>query len=138
MKASEAIERYRSKIADAMKEDYRAVLECNGKVQCKIYVWEDGEIEELCGPQGDNGWLQAKQYEPRELFYVCTVSAPFFDPWDYSDHAAPENDEEREQEEKEIIDWLCDEYCGSIDETIDNVIKECVEQEKYDEERWKW
>jgi len=132
MKRSEIISAHREVIAAYMVEHYRIVLECGGKVQYKLYIWEDGELEGLEGPQGDNSWLKARDMEPRELFYVCTIGSPYFDPWDCTDHAAPDDEEEREREEREIIDWCVDEYKAAIDEKLDAVIEDAEREEEYD------
>lgn len=133
MKRSEAIVTYRDKIIDCMVSNYRAVLGCGGKIQYRIYVWEDGELEELEDVHGSTSYLQAKKYEPRKLYYVCTITAPCFTPWDFADHPAPEDEEEREREEREIIDWLIDEYrATSAPEVLDAVILEAKQEEEGD------
>lgn len=123
MKKSEVIEEYRDNIAAAMREDYRSVLECGGRIEYQIYVWEDGEIEELQEVQGSHTWLKPKDGEERQLFHVITISYPFFNPWDFSTESIPDDDDERENAEKEIIDWLCDEYENDIDNLIDEQIR---------------
>lgn len=47
MKRSEIISTHREAIAAYMVEHFRIVLECGGKVQYKLYIWEDGELEGL-------------------------------------------------------------------------------------------
>lgn len=132
MKKSEAILKYQGEIEETMISRYRTVLDSYGRVQYKVYVWEDGEIECLEGPQGDNCWLQAKDHEPRELFYVCTVESPYFDPWDYSDHSAPDDEEERETECQEIIDYLVDNYKENISDKMDAIIAEAQQDESFE------
>lgn len=110
MKTSELIRKHAETIKDTMVARYKTVLECNGSVQYKIYIWDDGEIECQEGPQGDNSYLVPRSGEARDLYYICTVSAPFFDAWDLTDHAAPEDENERETERAEIITWAVDEY----------------------------
>lgn len=132
MKRSEIISAHREAIAAYMVEHYRIVLECGGKVQYKLYIWEDGELEGLEGPQGDNSWLKARDMEPRELFYVCTIDAPYFTPWDLVDHAAPEDEAEREAEEKEIIDWCMSEYKDNLTDVLYTIIAEAEQEEEYD------
>lgn len=131
MKRSECITKYYKDIAAAMVERYRTVLECDGRIQYKVYIWEDGEMECLQGVQGDNSWLQARDCEPRELFYVCKIDSPCFDPWDYSDHSAPDDEEEREAERKEIIDYLVGEYETNISDVLDVVIEEAERDESW-------
>lgn len=131
MTRSDAIATYAADIKATMSECYKSVLECNGQLQYEIYVWEDGSIERLEQVQGDNSWLQVKDWEPRQLFYVTTIAAPCFDPWDYSDHAAPDDAEEREQERAEIIDWMVSDYSDNLSDVISSLIDEAEEQEKY-------
>ena len=133
MKRSEAILKYQGKIKEVMIDRYFSVIDCNGKIQYKVYVWEDGEIEVLPGPQGDNCYLKAKDYEPRKLVFVRTISSPFFDPWDYTDESAPDDDDEREATEHEIIDWLVDEFQNSTDDILDSVIEEAEREEEMEE-----
>ena len=135
MKDSVIIRKHRKAIAAAMVDRYRTVLESAGRIQYRIYIWEDGEIECLEGPQGDNGYLKAKDYEPRELVYVRTISSPFFDPWDYTDESAPDDEDEREATEQEIIDWLVDEFRNSTDDILDSVIEEVEREEEMYEYR---
>ena len=136
MKKSEAIRANKASIAETMAERYRTVIECNGRIQYKIFVWEDGEIEALEGPQGDNAYLVPKDREPRDLFYVGTVAeAPGFNLWDQTDHAAPEDPEEREAEEQEIISWLENSYTERLDDLLDDLIRE-AEQEEEDDDAW--
>lgn len=133
MKRSEIITRHYKEIADAMVEHYRSVIESDGRIQYKIYVWDDGTLEYLCGPQGDNSWLKPRDMEPRELFYVDTIDAPFFDPWDYTDHAAPDDEAEREAEREEIIDYLVQQYETNIADVLDNIIDDAERDERFDE-----
>lgn len=132
MKQSEAIEKYQREITDELVSCYRIVLNYYGRIQYKVYVWEDGEIETLQGVQGDNSWLQPRSAEPRKLFYVCTVDAPCFDPWDFADHAAPDDEDEREAERKEIIDYLVGEYEHNVSEVIETAIEEAKDIEAWD------
>ena len=133
MKKSEVITKFYADILDAMKKRYRTVVECNGRVQYKIYVWEDGEIECLEGVQGDTCYLKPRSMETRELYYVCTVGGQYIDYWDFSDHSAPEDDAEREAEEQEIIEWLVGEYDNDGAEIeLDNAIEEAERAEEYE------
>lgn len=124
MKDYEIIETFRKAIAAEMIEKYRTVLNCSGHIQYKIYIWEDGEIESLEQPEGDTGYLKARDSEPRQLVYVVTVSAPCFDPWDFAESSAPDDPEERETEEQAIIDSLVDGYRESVPDIIDNAIEQ--------------
>lgn len=130
MKSSEAIVKYYDKIRETMIECYRSVIECGGRIQYKVYVWEDGEIVTLEGVQGDNSWLQPRDMEPRKLFAVDTVSvSPGFDIWDYAEDGMPDDEIERETMQEQIIDWLVESYESQIDETLDAIIEDCKFEE---------
>lgn len=131
MKKSEAIKAYASAITETMRESYRDVLESEGRVQYQIYVWEDGDITRLPGVQGDNSYLKPHDWNSIQLFYVTTVSCPNLDLWDCADHSAPEDQEQRESEEQEIIDYLMDEY--DPDEELDKVLEEAKREEAWEE-----
>lgn len=132
MERSEVISMYRDQIMVHMVKDYRSVLECNGRIQYQLYIWEDGEIEELEDVHGSTGYLQPRDAEPRALFYVGKVACPYFDPWDCTDHSAPEDEAERERERMEIINWCMEEYESAIDEKLDEIIDEAKSEEVYD------
>lgn len=129
MNRSEIISKYSHKITDSAPVLYRSVLESYGMIQYQLYVWEDGEIDYLEQVQGDNAYLIPKDSEPRTLAYVCTISSPCFDPWDYTDHSAPETEEEREKEQEEIIDCLVDSYRENLSDMIDCIIREAEQEE---------
>lgn len=135
MKRSEILNTYRDSIEEAMVTAYHNVLKCYGRIQYKIYVWEDGEIESLEGVQGDNCCLVAKDSEPRDLEYVCTIDSPCFDPWDYDDESAPDDEDECERMEGAIIDYLVSEYKREgVRDALDAVIDEAESEEEYYEE----
>ena len=136
MKNSEAIRKYYDTIRDTLLDCYRTVLECNGRIQYKVYVWEDGEIERLEAPQGDTGWLQAREYEPRKLFYIDQIDAPFFDPWDFEDVQKPEDEVEAEERRQEIIDYLVESFEADVDDRIDHIIESAEEAERYEMEMY--
>lgn len=129
MKRSEIISQYADEIKAAMADSYRSVLDCNGKVQYRIYVWDDGEIRTLEGVQGDNGYLVAGDAADRKLYFVCTVSEPFFDPWDSTDHAAPDDEEQREAERQEIIAWCMEAYEANMNDIVAQIINDAKEEE---------
>lgn len=81
-------------------------------------------------PQGDLGYLVPRDAEPRELFFVCKIEEPFFDPWDAADHSAPDDPTEREAEEKELIDWYVEDYEAAADDLLDNIIRDAKEEER--------
>lgn len=136
MKTSEAIKKYQPEIMEAMSKRYRYVLESEGRLQYRIYVWEDGEIECLEGVQGDNSYLKARDNEPRTLFYVDTVSAPGFSIWDAAGESAPENEQEAEEMAKSVIDSCMEEYTDSLPDMIDSLIREAEGEEACEESRW--
>lgn len=133
MKKSEAIETYREKIDSAMLRAYKSVLESRGRIEVQVYVWDDGEVVEFENVQGGNCWLQPKDWEDRDLFHVITISVPFFYPWDYTFETCPDDEEEREKAEAEIIDYLCYEYDSEIYYIINEKIREAKEEEEYRE-----
>lgn len=136
MKTSEAIKKYQPEIMETMSEKYRNILESEGRLQYRVYVWEDGEIECLEGPQGDNSYLKAKDSEPRTIFYVDTVSAPGFSIWDAAGESAPENEQEAEEIAKSVIDACMEEYTDSLPDMMDALIREAEDEETYEETRW--
>ena len=129
MKKSEAILKYYGAIKEAMVGSYKEVVDSEGSIQYKIYIWEDGQVQRLLGVQGDNMELRPNEYEDRALYYVTTIELPCFDPFDYSDEGRPEDEAEREAAEKEICDWLVDEYENNADEVLDHIIEDA----KFDE-----
>lgn len=131
MKKSEIIKEHYNKIIETMVEKYEAVLGYGGRIEYTVYIWDDGEIECLEDVQGGTTFLRPNQFETRQLYTVCTIEAPCFDPWDYADHSAPDDEDEREAEETEIIEWLVDEYKREgAEAALDAVIDE-AEQEEY-------
>ena len=133
MKRSEALTKYYDGIIETMVEDYYYVLKGDGGSQYKIYVWEDGEIEELTGVQGDNVWLQPRDCEPRELFFVCTVAEdPSFDIWDASGETPPDNETEREVLRDVLIEGLLAGYRERIREVLDTIIEDAEWEERMD------
>ncbi len=126
MKKSEVIRKYYNQIAEAMVEQYRIVLNSHGRVQESIYVWDDGSVTVLEDVQGGNMYYSAGN----NLTYVSTIEERCFDPWDYADHGAPDDMDEREEEEAEIIEWLVDEYERNIADVIDPIIEEAERDEE--------
>ena len=112
MQRSEVINRYETEIIEAMIEYYEEVIRYNGRVEYALYIWEDGEIEVLEKTSGDNSWLQAKDWEERELFYVTTVKVDSsFNIWDgVGGISIPEDEDEAAEMEEELIENLVDEY----------------------------
>ena len=112
MKKSEIIKKYEDKIIETMIEYYEAIVRYNGRVEYALYIWEDGEIEVLEKTSGDNSWLQAKDWEERELFYVTTVKVDSsFNIWDGAgDISIPEDEDEAAEMEEELIENLVNEY----------------------------
>ena len=118
----QAIRKYRDKITADMVECYKAVIESNGSIQYRLYVWEDGELEHLLEPQGGNGWLKPRDMEPRKLFYVTTIGeSSSFCIWDFAENGIPEDYTERDNLREEIIDWLVGGYEDSVADVIDAI-----------------
>jgi len=135
MKASEIIISNYDRIKQEMIDLYKTVVSCNGRIQYSLYIWEDGEFERLEEPQGGNGWLKAKQYEPRQLFYITYIDVgPGFSIWDYCEDGRPDDPKEAEELESDIIDWLVCEYEANIDDVLDGIIRDKKEIEEIEEE----
>lgn len=135
MKRSEVIKCNIKQLADHMCELYRTVLEYYGRIEYKVYIWSDGEVEVLEDVQGSSTYLKANDGETRDLYYVTTVSAPLFDPWDFTDHAAPDDETEREAERKEILDFMEYEYRNErVSDILSDVIEQAESEEAQEEE----
>ena len=135
MTKAEVIKNNYDEIIKTMVVLRRDVLEHDGRNQHQIYIWEDGEIRVLEGSQGDNSYLVPNNGESRNLYYVCTVDAPFFSPWDYVDETPPEDESQCEMVEQQVIDFLMDEYKEDIVyEILDSVIKEAKTWEELEQE----
>lgn len=116
-----------AKLIEEMTIRYRNVLESDGNCQYQVYIWEDGEVECLCGPQGDSSRLVARSNEPRNLYYVTTISAPCVDVFDLAGAERPEDPAEEEAAKTEAIDWLVDNYSEEAEARLDAVIEEAQE-----------
>ncbi|MBO7421801.1 MAG: hypothetical protein J6T99_00235 [Oscillospiraceae bacterium] len=131
MKASEIISANRAALAETLTEKYRSVISCDGRIQYKIYIWEDGEIECQEGVQGDNSYLVPNRGESRKLYYVTKVSVPCANIWDLAGESAPDDESEKAAKEADIIDWLMDEYRSNVDDVIDSAIEDAERDESY-------
>ena len=129
MKKSEVIKTYRSEIESTMINRFRNVMDCDNRIQYKVYIYDDGEIECLEGPSGDNSWLKANDADDRELHYVTTVTG--INPWDCIDASQPEDENERDAVREEIINSEVASYKGYASDVIDEVINEAEMIEKY-------
>lgn len=121
----EAITNHRDAIANEMIDRYRAVLEADGTIQYRIYLWDDGEIQSMEQVQGDRTWLESRD-SGRRLYYITAIDAPCFNPWGSADCPAPDDEDEREAMRQEIIDWCVDQYRESISDTIDAIIEDAA------------
>lgn len=132
MKNSEMIKKFAAEIQESMIDAYKTSIECEGRIEYQIYVWEDGEIERLQTVSGDRSYLKAKDGEPRKLVYVTTVAG--CNPFDCADEAIPEDENEREDMKAELIEWLMDEYKATVSEKLDEAIEREECEEKHSEE----
>ena len=133
MKRSEIIAAHYDAIISEMIDDYRNVVKYDGRIQYKLYIWDDGEFEWITGPQGDNSWLQPREAETRELFYITTICVdPSFNIWDYSENGEPDDDNEKDKMRDEIIDYLVDGYTDGVRDILDAIIDDAEYREKYD------
>lgn len=132
MKKSEIIAGNYDAIIDAMASAYKTVLNSRGTVQEDIYIWSDGEIHVFEDVQGSNTRLVPRDMETRELFYITTVDAPFFDPWDGCPDPAPDDPAEREAAEQAYIAELVEDYAAdAAPEILDNVIMDATDEERF-------
>lgn len=130
MKFTEIIRAHYTEILDTMIDRYEKVLEADGRSQYDVYIWSDGEIECLLQPQGGNTRLAPYDSEPREICKVLTVTTgPAFDLWDAADHSAPEDEDQRAEEEAELREWLLDAYKDEAETILDDAI-EVIERDE--------
>ena len=132
MKKSEAMRKYYDAILEAMIDAYDKVIDSRGRVQYTIYIWEDGEIEPLCAPQGDNSYLKPHDWEPRQLYNVTTVAEPFYDPRDQITDPLPEDEAEQEAMLKEADAWMKDEYRSNAADILDREIEQAEFEERFE------
>lgn len=125
MKKSEVITRFAPAIEAAMVDCYRSVLRYDGQIQYGVYVYSDGTVRTIEQVQGDSARLAKDESDPRELYYVTTVSAPGVDVFDLAGIADnSETEEEQEVAKAEAIDWLVEDYEASgADEALDSIIR---------------
>lgn len=130
MKTSEIIKAHRAEITSEMVDCYRSVLNSDGGIQYKIFIWDDGKIERLEQVQGDNSWLQAND---GSLHYITTISSPFFYAGDYTDDPEPDDEAERETWRQAVIEYLVDEYSREgVSDAMDVIIDDAERDEEYD------
>lgn len=125
MKKSEVITRFAPAIEAAMVDCYRSVLRYDGQIQYGVYVYSDGTVRTIEQVQGDNARLAKDENDPRELYYVTTVSAPGVDVFDLAGIVdIPETEEEEEVAKAEAIEWLVEDYeAAGADEALESVIR---------------
>lgn len=132
MKKSEIILANQEAIADYLVSHYRTVMECHGSVQYDLYIWSDGELEGMQRVSGDSTWLAPRNGESRELYFVTKVTG--YNPWDLvDDHPVPEDDEQREAEEQDLITELVHAYKLNVYELIDSIVEDAKREERYDD-----
>ena len=126
MKKSEIIAQHYDTLRNTMADLYRDVVQHNARIQYELYIWEDGEIETLCAPNGNTSWLDTNPMETREPFYVCTIAeSPCFSLSDYVDD---------ETDEETAIDGLVSAYLFNMaDNVLYAAIKEAERDERYAE-----
>lgn len=137
MKKSEVIREYNDEIRDTIVESIvevaRIAIENETVMQEQIYIWSDGETETLWGPEGDNSFLVAKDYEDRQIFHVATVSGRDYD-WLFKDY----KDQAEDMADDEVLDAFLEatEEWGKehAQELIDQAIQNAEWAEPDDEE----
>jgi len=151
LKKSEIIREYRdaieNEIIECMVETADTAIRNNSITQYQVYIWSDGEIEMLFGPEGDNSFLKAKEWEDRELYYVGTVSGrgvqEDFNSWAFLYEDADKEEtpvwesvyEDKEEANDEVIeDYLA--YFGGSDwvkETAAGIVDAAIERAEWEE-----
>ena len=133
MKKSELLKAHESEIIDAMVHYHDVVVDSVSRVQYKLYIWSDGEIEAMEQAQGETGsYLVPLAAETRELYYITTITeGAGFDPWDAAGSAPPDDEAEREAAETEILDWLKDAYRTDAECQLEYIIRDAEQEEKY-------
>lgn len=138
LKKSEIIREYRdaieNEIIECMVETADTAIRNNSITQYQVYIWSDGEIETLFGPEGDNSFLRAKEWEDRELYYVGTVSGRGVQE-DFNSWAFLYEDADKEEANDEVIeDYLA--YFGGSDwvkETAAGIVDAAIERAEWEE-----
>ena len=120
----EALKKYRPAIEQEAVNLYRTVLECDGMIQFSLYIWEDGEIESLQDVSGGNSFLRPRDSEPRQLFFVDTISNPTFSWADMIFDSVSEDEDEQEQQYKEAIDFAVDAFPDEFSDRLDSIIRQ--------------
>lgn len=122
---SECIEKYAEQIRHEMMKCYRKVLEADGRIQYKIYVYSDGEVLAVEQVQGDIMYLYPNDWEQRQMYFVLTVDAPFVNVLEEAGVTPPEFEEDLEEARRDAIDWLVDEYeSDGAEEHLNSVLRE--------------
>lgn len=133
MKKSEILNQYQTEIIDAMVHYHDVVVDSLGRVQYKLYIWSDGEIEAMEQAQGETGsYLVPLDGETRELYYITTVTeGPGFDPWDVLYESKPDDPAEQEAKLEEILSWLKEHYRNDAELELETLIYWTEQEEKY-------
>ena len=129
MKKSEIIKTHQDELEEKMIECYKAVVESWGKIQIKVYIWTDGDIDCFEEVQGDNAYYVPRNGDDRDLYHVATIASPCLDLWDYYDDPIPDDENEREAAEAEVVEYLVDGYRENIHDTLDWIIREAKTEE---------
>lgn len=132
MKKSELITANYDAILETMIDRYAKVINAAGRIQYDIYIWSDGEIEVAMLPQGDHSYLKPYDSETRELYFITTVSEPFYDPRDQIIDPLPDDEDEQKAIFAEVDEWMVDQYRQGADERLDAIIEETEREEAYD------
>ena len=125
MKKSELIRENFSRLAKVLADRYETVVDSEGRVQYKVYIWSDGEIQCLEQAQGDNSYLAPNNYETRELYYLTTVGGYRIDLADAAGLPAVETEEDKQ----EAVEFLVDEYKRELPDLLDELIYEAEREE---------
>ena len=100
----ELVEENRNAIVEEVKRCWRNVIESEGRVMYRIYIWEDGEIESLCAVS-ENEWLRSNTGE--NLYGLGLVKHQQFDWSEFCEEPIDWDNEERcEELKEEVTEWL--------------------------------
>ena len=125
MTKSELIRKHFAELAKVLAKHYETVVDSEGRVQYKVYIWSDGEIQCLEQAQGDNSYLVPNDCETRELYYVTTVGGYRVDLTD----AAGLPGIETEDDHRDAVEYLVDAYKQELPDLLDELIYEAEREE---------
>lgn len=125
------VEANEEKIRNFIEACFDEMMRSNFTLSEQVYIWEDGELDDLVEVGYSSGWLQPKDSEPRELYHLATLYES--DPSGWSTGYFIEDEEEAEEAYAEALNWWRE---NKLDEIMAEVY-EAAERYDEDEERMK-